>query len=400
MNLLTRIYELNNKDSSFISSLIKKIALISISLGLFSVIISSFILDGFKNEIKNKIYSFSGHYDISSYSNGLSFKNSPLNLNDGVNLNYKEVEIIESIHPYILNSALFQGDNKNIEGVIFKGVDKTFINKIESFIDVYNDNIDFSESILISKDLSKKLYVDVNDNVTIFFPNDPPVFRRLKVKGIFSTGLEEIDNLVAFGDIQLSRKIYQWNQENASGIHVFIKNYNEDLTSLDKLKTISSYDEYIQSTKSKYVQIFDWLTLLDKNVIVFFIIVVIVACFNMLSIVFIIIMEKTSLIGTLKSFGARKKLIYSLFFKTAFNLSIKGIIIGNILSLVFYFIQNEYKIIKLNKTIYYLDFVPVDLNIINILSINIILIAMIIISIYLPIFFLDRIRVINSIKFS
>ena len=205
---------------------------------------------------------------------------------------------------------------------------------------------------------------------------------------------------MAFGDIQLSRKIYQWNQENASGIHVFIKNYNEDLTSLDKLKTISSYDEYIQSTKSKYVQIFDWLTLLDKNVIVFFIIVVIVACFNMLSIVFIIIMEKTSLIGTLKSFGARKKLIYSLFFKTAFNLSIKGIIIGNILSLVFYFIQNEYKIIKLNKTIYYLDFVPVDLNIINILSINIILIAMIIISIYLPIFFLDRIRVINSIKFS
>ena len=400
MNLLTRIYELNNKDSSFISSLIKKIALISISLGLFSVIVSSFILDGFKNEIKNKIYSFSGHYDISSYSNGLSFKNSPLNLNDGVNLNYKELEMIESIHPYILNSALFQGDKRNIEGVIFKGVDKTFINKIESFIDVYNDNIDFSESILISKDLSKKLYVDVNDNVTIFFPNDPPVFRRLKVKGIFSTGLEEIDNLVAFGDIQLSRKIYQWNQENASGIHVFIKNYNEDLTSIDKLKTISSYDEYIQSTKSKYVQIFDWLTLLDKNVIVFFIIVVIVACFNMLSIVFIIIMEKTSLIGTLKSFGARKKLIYSLFFKTAFNLSIKGIIIGNILSLVFYFIQNEYKIIKLNKTIYYLDFVPVDLNIINILSINIILIAMIIISIYLPIFFLDRIRVINSIKFS
>ena len=193
---------------------------------------------------------------------------------------------------------------------------------------------------------------------------------------------------------------YQEKFTNASGIHVFIKNYNEDLTSLDKLKTISSYDEYIQSTKSKYVQIFDWLTLLDKNVIVFFIIVVIVACFNMLSIVFIIIMEKTSLIGTLKSFGARKKLIYSLFFKTAFNLSIKGIIIGNILSLVFYFIQNEYKIIKLNKTIYYLDFVPVDLNIINILSINIILIAMIIISIYLPVFFLDRIRVINSIKFS
>ncbi len=400
MNLLTRIYELNNKDSSFISSLIKKIALISISLGLFSVIISSFILDGFKNEIKNKIYSFSGHYDISSYSNGLSFKNSPLDLKDGFYVNYKELDIVNSIHPYILNSALFQGDKRNIEGVIFKGVDKNYIAKIESFFDEFNENIDFSSSVLISSNLANKLFVNVNDTVTVFFPNDPPVFRRLKVKGIFSTGLEEIDNLVAFGDIHLSRRIYQWNKENASGIHVFLKNYEEDNLYIDDLKNISSYDEYIQSTKSKYVQIFDWLTLLDKNVIVFFIIVVIVACFNMLSIVFIIIMEKTSLIGTLKSFGARKKLIYSLFFKTAFNLSIKGIIIGNILSLIFYFIQNEYKIIKLNKMIYYLDFVPVDLNIINILSINIILIAMIIISIYLPIFFLDRVRVINSIKFS
>ena len=400
MNLLTRIYELNNKDSSFISSLIKKIALISISLGLFSVIISSFILDGFKNEIKNKIYSFSGHYDVSSYSNGLSFKNSPLDLKDGFYVNYKELDIVNSIHPYILNSALFQGDKRNIEGVIFKGVDKNYIAKIESFFDEFNENIDFSSSVLISSNLANKLFVNVNDTVTVFFPNDPPVFRRLKVKGIFSTGLEEIDNLVAFGDIHLSRRIYQWNKENASGIHVFLKNYEEDNLSIDDLKNISSYDEYIQSTKSKYVQIFDWLTLLDKNVIVFFIIVVIVACFNMLSIVFIIIMEKTSLIGTLKSFGARKKLIYSLFFKTAFNLSIKGIIIGNILSLIFYFIQNEYKIIKLNKMIYYLDFVPVDLNIINILSINIILIAMIIISIYIPIFFLDRVRVINSIKFS
>lgn len=400
MNFLSRIYELNNKDSSFFSSLIKKIALVSISLGLFSVVISSFILDGFKNEIKNKVYSFSGHYDISSYSNGLSFKNSPLNLNDGINQKYKELDVIESVHPYILNSALFQGDKRNIEGVIFKGIDRSFINKIESFIDKYNDEIDFKESILISNDLARKLYVDVDDTVTIFFPNDPPVFRKLKIKGVFSTGLEEIDNLVAFGDIELSRKIYQWNEENASGIHVFIKNYEDDYTSIDELKKISSYDEYIQSTKSKYVQIFDWLTLLDKNVVVFFIIVVIVACFNMLSIVFIIIMEKTSLVGTLKSFGARKKLIYSLFFKTAFNLSIKGIIIGNILSLIFYFIQSEYKIIKLNKVIYYLDYVPVSFNMINILSINIILIAMIIFSIYLPILFIDRIRVINSIKFS
>ncbi len=400
MKFLRRIYEINNKDSSFFSLLIKRIALVSISIGLFSVIISSFVLDGFKKEIKNKIYSFSGHYDVSSYSNGLSFKNSPLNLEVGIFRNYSNHEIINSVYPYILNSALFQGNGKNIEGVIFKGIDKNYINNIKPFFDEFNESLDIESSILISNDLSHKLGIYINDTITVFFPNDPPVFRKLKVKGIFSTGLEEIDNLVAFGDIQLSRKIYQWNEMNASGIHVFVNNYNDDVSSIDKLKTISYYDEYIQSTKSKYIQIFDWLSLLDKNVIIFFIIVVIVACFNMLSIVFIVIMEKTNLIGTLKSFGTRKKLIYSLFFKTALNLSIKGMIIGNLFSLIFYYFQKNYKIIKLDKINYYLDFVPVDFNIYNILLINIILLIMIVISIYLPIFFIDRIRIINSIKFN
>ena len=135
MKFLRRIYELNNKDSSFFSLLIKRIALVSISIGLFSVIISFFVLDGFKKEIKNKIYSFSGHYDVSSYSNGLSFKNSPLNLEVGIFRNYSNHEIINSVHPYILNSALFQGNGKNIEGVIFKGIDKNYINNIKPFFE-------------------------------------------------------------------------------------------------------------------------------------------------------------------------------------------------------------------------------------------------------------------------
>ena len=101
MKFLRRIYELNNKDSSFFSLLIKRIALVSISIGLFSVIISSFVLDGFKKEIKNKIYSFSGHYNVSSYSNGLSFKYSPLNLEVGIFKNYSNLykfKIQNAIH--------------------------------------------------------------------------------------------------------------------------------------------------------------------------------------------------------------------------------------------------------------------------------------------------------------
>ena len=127
MKLFNNIYKFNNKNklNSF-SDVIRKVALVSISFGLFSVLVSSFILSGFKNEIKRKIYDFSGHYNISNYSNGLSFKNSPINLSAGLSINHKKIQQIKSVDPYILNSALIQGRENVLEGVIFKGIEKKY----------------------------------------------------------------------------------------------------------------------------------------------------------------------------------------------------------------------------------------------------------------------------------
>tara|TARA_B100000214_G_C23962608_1_gene626064 strand:- start:974 stop:2176 length:1203 start_codon:yes stop_codon:yes gene_type:complete len=400
MNLFSRIYELNNKDSSHFSKLLKKISLLSISIGLFSVLISSFILVGFKKEIKNKIYDFSGHYNISSYSNGITFKNSPIDLDEGFYKNYSELSFVNNVYPYVLNSALIQGKNKLIEGVVFKGIEMQYLKNIKSHFDELKDSFDLESSLIISNDISKKLKLSIDDTVTIFFPNDPPVFRKLKVQAIFSTGLEELDKSTVYGDINTSRKIYGWDINNASGLHVFIDDFNENRIIHDELNKSTSYDEYVESTNTKYIQIFDWLSLLDKNVIIFFVIILVVACFNMLSIILIIIMEKTKLIGTLKSFGTPKNTIYSIFFKIGFKICIYGIMIGNFLSLLFYYIQKKYKVIKLNKENYYIDFVPVDYDLITVILINVVLFFMIIFSIYIPILFINRIKVIKSIKFS
>ncbi len=399
MKILERISKASNDNNSKLSLLIKKIALISISIGIFFVLISSFILNGFKDEIKKKIFSFSGHYDLSSYSNGLSFKNSPLDLTKGLFINYKNIEDIESIQPYVLNSALIQGENTTIDGVIFKGIEENYIENIYSQVDEFEKNLPFSSSIIISSAISSRLNINLNDTVVVLFPNNPPVFRKLYVKGIFSTGLEEIDNSIVFGDIKLSRKIYGWDESTASGIHILASNYSDPLL-LEKIKSETSYDEYVESTESKYIQIFDWLRLLDKNVIILFIIIALVACFNMISTVFIIIMERTKFIGVLKSFGTKKKIIYSIFFKSAFITSMKGILLGNTFSLIFYFIQKKFQIFTLDRKSYYLDFVPLQLDIESIFIINFLLLTMIIISIYLPIIFIDKVKIINSLKFN
>ena len=400
MKLLSRIYELNNKNSSHFSKLLRKISLISISLGLFSILISSFILVGFKKEIKNKIYDFSGHYNISSYSNGISFKNSPLRIDEGFNSNYSKLNFIDNVFPYILNSALIEGDNESIEGIIFKGVDKNYITNFTLHFDSFKESINLSKGLIISANLSNKLSLSLGDTATLFFPNNPPVFRKLEIQAIFSTGLEEIDKSIVFGDISLSRKIYGWENNMASGLNVFIKNFDESEINIEKLNNITSYDEYIESTQSKYIQIFEWLKLLDQNVVIFFVIILIVASFNMISIVLIVIMDRRKLIGTLKSFGTSKKTIYSIFFKMGFKISVSGMIIGNILSLLFYYVQSKFKFIKLDRENYYIDFVPVAYDLYGALLINLILFLMILLSIYVPILFIDRIRVINSIRLS
>ena len=387
------------EKSNKLSTLIKKISFITISLGISAVIISSFILTGFKNAISNKVYNFSGHYMVSSYANGLSFKNSPIDLNKGVYKESKTLSEIGSVYPFILSSALIQSKDSEIEGVIFKGVSSEYINNIQPHLITFKNNLNLKNSIIISAEIGKITSLNLGDSVTVFFPNDPPIFRKLIISGIYETGLEEIDNTIVIGDINLSRKIYKWNENQVSGLNIYLKDETSIDILYDKLKNISSFDEFIESTNSKYIQIFDWLKLLDKNVIIFFVIIVFVASFNILSVILILIMDKTQLIGTLKSFGTKSKFIHLLFFKVGFKLSIKAIIFANFISILFYLLQKNFKLLKLNKSNYYIDHIPVDINILNTLIINLSMIAMIIISIYLPIIFIQKLKILDTIKF-
>ena len=387
------------EKSNKLSTLIKKISFITISLGISAVIISSFILTGFKNAISNKVYNFSGHYTVSSYANGLSFKNSPIDLNKGVYKESKTLSEIGSVYPFILSSALIQSKESEIEGVIFKGVSSDYINNIQPHLITFNNNLNLKNSIIISAEIGKITSLNLGDSVTIFFPNDPPIFRKLIISGIYETGLEEIDNTIVIGDINLSRKIYKWNENQVSGLNIYLQDETSIDSLYDKLKNISSFDEFIESTNSKYIQIFDWLKLLDKNVIIFFVIIVFVASFNILSVILILIMDKTQLIGTLKSFGTKSRFIHLLFFKVGFKLSISAIIFANFISFLFYLLQKNFKLFKLNKSNYYIDHIPVDINILNTLMINLSMIAMIIISIYLPIIFIQKLKILDTIRF-
>ncbi len=405
MRISKKIYaSIWNSDVNVFSSIIKKIAFITIAIGLSSIILSVFILEGFKKEIKKKVYNFSGHYDVSSYADGITFQNSPIELDRGLFSNYSENNKIKNIYPYIISSALVQGDYESIEGVIFKGVNKDFFHEISNNIISFNESFDlnsnFSKSILISSEINKRLQSKIGDTLTVFFPNSPPVFRKLIVYGIYETGLEEIDDVIIYGDININRKIYGWDVFKASGLSVFINNPDNIDMYFDEIRSLSSYDEFVETVNQKYVQIFDWLSLLDKNVVIFFIIIIFVASFNMLSIVVILIMERIKMIGILKSFGAKSSFIISIFARVGFRLIGMGVFIGNALAFIIILLQNKFQLFKLNKDNYYIENIPFDINYFMLLKINLLVIGLVLISIIIPLFIINRIKVIDSIQFS
>ena len=405
MKISKKIYSsIWNSDLNVFSSIIKKIASITIAIGLSSIILSVFILEGFKKEIKKKVYNFSGHYDVSSYADGITFQNSPIELDRGLFSKYSESNKIKNIYPYIISSALVQGDYESIEGVIFKGVNKDFFyeisNNIISFNESFDLNSNFSKSILISSEINKRLKSKIGDTLTVFFPNSPPVFRKLIVYGIYETGLEEIDDVIIYGDININRKIYGWDIFKASGLSVFINNPDNIDMYFDEIKSLSSYDEFVETVNQKYVQIFDWLSLLDKNVVIFFIIIIFVASFNMLSIVVILIMERIKMIGILKSFGAKSSFIISIFARIGLRLIGMGVFVGNALAFTIILLQNKFQLFKLNKANYYIENIPFDINYFMLLKINLLVIGLIVISIIIPLFIINRIKVIDSIQFS
>ena len=395
----------NNNFSSF-SSLISKIAIGGIILGVTIILLSFFILNGFKNEIKNNVYSFSGHFNISKYTGKYSYKDNPLDLNVGLSSHLGELNYVKYFHPYILSPILIKSNSDDIEGVLFKGVDENFNSDLfnskiikGNWLD-FKKNNEYSNEIIISKNLQKVLDAKIGDDVYLYFANNPPVYRKLKLKGVFETGMQEFDNNFIFGDILLLRKIYNWNNSLVSGVEVFVENQNNLESIYNDLKTKTAFDEFIEKTDNKYIQVFDWLKLLDRNILIFFTLILFVASFNMISILLILIMERIRMIGILKALGSNNNQIKNIFLYNGLRLIFLGLFLGNLISIILAIFQDKFKILKLDKSSYYMDYIPIGWDLYALIKLNLLIFIVIFLVIFLPILVINRIKVLDSIKFS
>lgn len=380
------------------SSTIHKVAIFSVGIGLAVMIIAFAIMMGFKNTIKNKIYSFSGHIQITKYVNSNSYNENPLQYPIDLNL-----EEIENVVPFAFKAGLIQ-TQKEVEGVVFKGVGNSFDSasfkqylKKGRFVRFKEDG--YSTEVILSSYEADKLNLSVDSTIVMHFFQEPIRVRKLTVVGIYETGMEEFDQKILIGDIGLARRLNNWTSDYAGGYEVYLQNVDQIESVQQELYDKYGYDFYVQKTSNKFLQVFEWLTLIDNNVNILLFMVLFVASFNMISIILILILERTPMIGTLKALGATNGLIRKIFIYNGMQMILKGLLIGNIFGLGLAVIQWKFKLITLDPSNYYMSFVPIEFNFGVLVLLNLLVLGLVSTILILPTIFVARVEPIKAIKF-
>jgi lipoprotein-releasing system permease protein len=386
------------------SSTIHKIAIVSIAVGLAAAMVSFLIMMGFQQTVKNKIYSFSAHLLITRYTMNNSMEEQPFDFNIDLYNNEEQFGFIDHIEEYSHKAGLIKTDNE-VLGVVFKGVGKSFDknqfkeNMIQGEFLHFPDS-GYTREVVLSAVIANKLKSKVGDDVVIHFFQNPPRFRKLKVVGIYETNLSDyFDSKVIIGDIRMIQRLNDWRDSIAGGLQIYVKDPN---TIDEAAKTIGEsmdYDLFIEKVSDKYVQVFEWLGLITRQVNILLAIILIVVCVNMISVILILVMERTQMIGVLKAMGATDKLIRSIFVYNGISLIMKGLFFGNLLGLGLCYMQYKWKFIQLNPHDYYMSYVPIGWDWEVVMILNALVFTVVTLVLLLPTAIVSRINPIKAIRF-
>lgn len=394
-----------NFHKNSISSPIIKIGTTAISIGIIVMIISFAIGTGMQKEIKDKISSVEGHINIQSFNNTSNENISiPINPNNDFINKISALNGVDKVDKISTKFGILRTQNEFHAG-FFKGVNSDYSWNIKNYIikgEIPLISEKTSNQILISKSLSEKLNIIVGDDLQMIFSKNnssTPSIIKFIVTGIFNSGFEELDLKYVYGDMRHIQRINKWNNNEVSSLEIYLDDFDKiDLTS--NIIYENSPPEFdVINSKDKYYSIFEWIKLFDKNIAAIFVIMIIVASINIVSILLVLILERINMIGILKALGATTFTVRKFFIYISMLLLTRGVIFGNLIALILIFIQYKFDIVSLDETIYYVDYVPVYLNFKHLIFINLLVLLLCFCSILIPSYIVSKINPKDIIKF-
>ncbi|MCK9398880.1 MAG: FtsX-like permease family protein [Bacteroidales bacterium] len=397
---------ISGKDKENLSGPVIRIAVITIALGLSVMILAVAVLVGFQTEIRNKVIGFSAHIQIDNFDENASYEASPVSMDQPFYPELDKVDGIKHIQVFTLKAGIIKTDDQ-LQGIVLKGIgpdyDWGFLKEHLTSGSIFqvNDTMASGE-LLISGIISQKLKLKIGDEVRMYFlsgSESQPRGRKFNISGIYETGLEEFDDVYVIGDLRHIQRLNNWNTDMVSGFEVFI----DDFKSLDKMGEMVyqmiGYDLNAETVTEAYPQIFDWLRLMDINVIIILVLMILVAGITIISTLLIMILERTNMIGVLKALGINDNDLRKLFVYLTARIIARGLLWGNITGIGIALIQHWTKILPLDEESYYISFVPVSLNISHILLINAGTFLVCLLMVLIPGFIIGRITPVKAIGF-
>jgi len=394
----------DSKSKKFTQPIIK-ISIAAIALGLIVMIVAVSIVSGFQREIRNKVIGFGGHIQITKYDSQNTYEATPIDINQPFYPSLDTVKGIKHIQIYATKPGIIK-TNEDIYGVIVKGIgsdfDWTFFNdKLKEGTPIKINEQNPNNDIIISQTIANKMSIKLGDKMFLYFIQSDGQLRPKDfiVKGIYQSGLEQFDNLFVITDIAHIQKRNNWSSNLVGGFEVIIDNYN-DLNKLDQFVYDNiGYELHSTTIIDRNPDIFNWLELQDINVIIIILLMVLVAVINIISALLILILERTTMIGILKALGLPNWNVRKIFLYNAIHLIIKGLIIGNVIGIGLCLLQLKFGFIKLPEESYYVSEVPIELNWMSILLLNIGTLLVCFFMLILPSYVITKISPVKAIRF-
>lgn len=378
-----------------------RIAMVSIAISYLVIIIAVSVSSGFRKEIRSSLSQISGDVQLVPMAINVLDGNSPIEKDASYMSYVREVESVDEVIPVVYRAGIVK-NGEEIQGILMKGVPQ------DSGI---MEGIHFPDSVRLPVSIPSRLAeitgLKPGDRMLTYFVGDDVKARQFNVVSVHDAVVEADDRLLVYASISDMQRINGWDDGQVSSIEILLKDNDEDniLECTEEIGMIvnsfsSDEDAYVvaSSSLSRYPQLFDWLGLIDFNVVFILILMTIVAGFNMISGLLILLFENISTIGLLKSLGMTDRAISKIFLSCSAVHVFKGMASGNILALLFCLIQNTTHVLRLDPENYFVSYVPVNPDLSLILAADVISFAVIMLLLLIPCLFISKVDPAETVK--